>query len=215
MSNETKPKKPFYKKWWVWLIAVIVIFAAVSGGDDDSSETAQEPEPEAEEVSADQSENESEEPEEAEGTEEDTEEESAEEEDPIAGLGEALKVGDVVFTANGTSTAGSVGDVLTAEAKGTFLIVDVTIKNEGSDSITVDSSFFKLKVGDVEYDSDSSAGLYANEGADFFLTKLNPGLELPGKVVFDVPQDVLDSDDILLNVQTGFFGTQQGEIKIQ
>lgn len=29
-----KPKKPFYKKWWFWLLAIIVIGTAIDGEDD-------------------------------------------------------------------------------------------------------------------------------------------------------------------------------------
>ncbi|WP_290627513.1 hypothetical protein [Lactobacillus sp.] len=43
--NEKKPKKPWYKRWWVWLIiAIVVIFvfimAASGGSDDDSSDSS-------------------------------------------------------------------------------------------------------------------------------------------------------------------------------
>lgn len=36
---ETKMKKPFYKKWWVWAIAIIVIVIAIgtSGGNDNKT----------------------------------------------------------------------------------------------------------------------------------------------------------------------------------
>lgn len=34
-----KVKKPFYKKWWVWLIAVILIIGIFGGGDEEPSET--------------------------------------------------------------------------------------------------------------------------------------------------------------------------------
>ena len=29
-----KVKKPFYKKWWVWLIVVIFVIAIATSGDD-------------------------------------------------------------------------------------------------------------------------------------------------------------------------------------
>lgn len=35
-----KMRKPFYKKWWVWLLAVIVIGIALGGGEEDGNDTA-------------------------------------------------------------------------------------------------------------------------------------------------------------------------------
>ncbi|GAF63831.1 hypothetical protein BTS2_0723 [Bacillus sp. TS-2] len=220
MSKEPKTKKPIYKKWWVWVLAVIILIIVVPTESDEeqaaeptAAEVNEETEPAEEEAK------EEEEP--AVDVEEEVEEEQVEEEEEpssdLVGLNESLKVGDVVFTANGTDSASSVGgEFLSTDAKGTFLIVEVNILNEGNDSITVDSSFFKLKSGEVEYSSDSSAGIYANDEADFFLTSLNPGLDITGLVVFDVPDSVINGDEeLLLNVQTGFFGTQQGEIKIR
>ena len=32
----TKIKKPFYKKWWVWVIAILIIGAIGANGDDDN-----------------------------------------------------------------------------------------------------------------------------------------------------------------------------------
>lgn len=32
MTEETKPKKPIWKKWWFWIIAVIVIIIIASAG---------------------------------------------------------------------------------------------------------------------------------------------------------------------------------------
>lgn len=67
----------------------------------------------------------------------------------------------------------------------------------------------------MEYEADATADIYANEaGGGFFLQKINPGLEFKGKIVFDVPADVVSSKELLLNVQTGFFGTEQGQIKL-
>jgi Beta-lactamase inhibitor (BLIP) len=38
--GKEKVKKPFYKKWWVWVIAIIIIFAATGGGEDDAKPTS-------------------------------------------------------------------------------------------------------------------------------------------------------------------------------
>lgn len=38
-SNETKPKKPIYKKWWPWVIAILVI-GGIGGALDEGKEAA-------------------------------------------------------------------------------------------------------------------------------------------------------------------------------
>ncbi|WP_044736919.1 DUF4352 domain-containing protein [Geobacillus kaustophilus] len=198
-----KKKKPFYKRWWVWLLAVIIVGAIASGGGEDSAEPAS-TEPKKEETKTDA------------GKKETTKkEEPKQEEKKLVGIGQPLKVGDVVFTVHGTSTANNVGGEFGQKAQGTYLIVDVAVKNEGKKAITTDSSFFKLKVGDTEYEADATADPFVNQnGSGFFLQQVNPGIENKGKIVFDVPADVANSKDLILNVQTGFFGTEQGQIKL-
>lgn len=39
MSENQKTKKPFYKKWWVWVIAIIIVIGLVSAGGSDSKDT--------------------------------------------------------------------------------------------------------------------------------------------------------------------------------
>ena len=38
MKSKVKVKKPFYKKWWVWVLAIIIIIAIASGGDEEGNE---------------------------------------------------------------------------------------------------------------------------------------------------------------------------------
>lgn len=133
----------------------------------------------------------------------------------ITSIGEELKVGDVVFKVTGVTTSNKIGnDFLAVNSQGTFLVVDVEVRNEGAEALTVDSSFFTLSANGKTYESDSEAGIYANESADFFLTGINPDLTLAGKVVFDVSDAVLEAEQVI-NVQTGFWGTETGEIKIK
>lgn len=187
-----KQKKPFYKRWWVWVLAVIIVGAIASGGGEDSEPANAEPKTEAKK------------------------EEPKKEEKTVAKIGQPLKVGDVTFTVYGTSTAKSVGpEGLAHNAQGTFLIIDVGVKNGAKEALTIDSSFFKLKAGGAEYEADVTADTFVNEvGGSFFLKKINPGNEGKGKIVFDVPADVANSKDVILNVQTGFFGTEQGQIQL-
>lgn len=197
MQMSEKPKKPFYKKWWFWVIAIIIVAGIASGGGGGSDDQAKKSDGKATETAST------------------PKEEPKKEEKKLAGIGEPLKVGDVVFTVHGTSTASSVGGEFGQKAQGTYLIVDVTVKNEGKKAITTDSSFFKLKVGDTEYEADATADPFVNQnGGGFFLQQVNPGVENKGKIVFDVPADVASSKDLILNVQTGVFGTEQGQIKL-
>jgi hypothetical protein len=191
-------KKSIFKRWWFWLIVVLIIAGIGAAGGENGSDTNT-AEPASTEPQEQPKEN---------------EEKPKEEKPKMAGIGETIKVGDVAFTVHGTSTAKNVGGEFGSNAQGTFLVVDVSVKNEGKEAITTDSSFFKLKVGDVEYEASGEASIYANEDTDFFLQKVNPGLENRGKVVFDVPDDVVNASDVILNVQTGFWGTEQGQIKL-
>jgi len=130
-------------------------------------------------------------------------------------IGEVLTVSDVDFKVTGTSTKKSVGsEYLKAEAKGIYLIVDVTITNNGSESITVDTSNFKLLNDEKRFDADGSASIYANTATDFFLTSLNPGVSLSGKVVFDVSDEIAKSQDNILEVSTAWIGGNKGKISL-
>lgn len=137
-------------------------------------------------------------------------------------IGETVTVGDMEYIVNQKNTADQVGpSVLPTKANGKYLIIDVTLKNNGTEAVTVDSSFFKLKRGDKTYEADSSASMSANQGEDgnidnsFFLQSLNPDSTMSGKVVFDVAQEVAEATDLQLQVQTGVFGTETELINLQ
>lgn len=186
-------KKPFYKKWWVWLIAVIVVIAVASGGEDTPTETAG--------TDAPKSETNDKKP-------------AEKEEVKVASIGEVVKVGNVEFTVNKTSTAKNVGGEYGSNSQGTYLLVDVTVKNVGKEAITTDTSFFKLLSGDKTYEADSTASMHTDMELKFFLQQVNPDLSNTGTVVFDVSDEVIANPELKLQVQTGFFGTETGTIKI-
>jgi|GEM_PF-1722671 Telomeric repeat-binding factor 2. len=136
---------------------------------------------------------------------------------PVPGIGTPLQMGDVVFTVLKKSDSNKIGnDSMTKEASGRFLILEVSIKNEDKNAITIDSSFFKLKIGDVEFEVDGDADRYINSvDSMMFLQKVKPGVEIKGKVVFDIPADKVNSPDLLLNVQTGLTGTEKGIVVLK
>lgn len=187
-------KKPFYKKVWFWVLAIIVviIIANMGGEETPTSETANT----------------------ASTTENKKAEKKAPAKEEVFGIGDVVKVGDVEFTINSTSTAKNVGGEYGINSQGTFLLMDVTVKNVGNESMTTDSSFFQLKLGDKTFDADGSVSIYGNEDTNFFLESVNPDLSATGVVGFDVSDEVIADPELLVQVQTGFFGTETALIKI-
>lgn len=189
-------KKPFYKKWWFWSIVVIVVIAIGSGGGEDDKVTTNEAK--------------------SNSSSSDKIKTSAPKKDEVktVGIGKAIQVGDVEFIVNDTSTAKNVGGEYGQNAQGTYLLVNTSVKNLGNEAITTDSSFFKLVVGEKTYEADTTAGIYANSEIDFFLEQINPDLTASGIVVFDVSDEVINSSELSLQVQTGFWGTETGTIDL-
>ena len=201
-GNEVKGKlkKPFYKKVWFWVLAVIVV-AGIGGmgGEEEGSE------PEAKPVASN----------ETKATEDKKEEPKAEVEAKTYGVGDVVTVGDMEYTVNGLETSKSVGpSIMPTDAKGTFLIVDVTVKNNGNEAVMVDSSFFKLTEGEKTFEADAVGSMSANQGEDgqitnsFFLEEMNPDIEMQGKIAFDISEEQANSQTTQLQVSTGFWGTE-------
>lgn len=188
--------KKFFKFVGICVVAIIalgVIIGIFSGGEDNEKSNS---EPKQEKV---------------EGKDK---KESKKKEVKEVKIGETLKVGNVEFKVTKKSEAQNVGGEYGNNAKGKYLILDVTVTNKGDKALMMDSSFFKLKSNGKEYDADGEAGIYANSDSGFFVTDINPDLSLEGKVVFDIPAE-LHEKELVLNVQTGVFGTEQGEITLK
>ena len=204
-----KAKKPLFKKWWFWLIIVILIAGAVGGGNKDKTkETDTEKTAKVETKES--------------KTEESKTEESApkKSEKQVFGIGQDVTVGKVVYRADSKEVADTVGnEYLNSTAKGKFLVLNVTVTNNGDKAITVTDDFFKLYKGKTEFKADTTATMYANQAANgdsaaFFLQELNPESTLSGKVIFDVSEDTINDPSTQLQVQTGIWGTQTEKINL-
>ena len=207
-GNEVKGrlKKPIYKRVWFWVLAVVVLGSFATGGDDEAETT----------TAADTQTQTT--------TETETTAESSESAAPVEPsftIGQVVNVGDVEYTVNSISTATTLGsEYLNQTANGVYLVVEVRVKNNGQKAMMIDTNLFSLVDGEIVYDSDGTASMYANTDESgtnfgFFLENLNPGLEKTGNVVFDVPQSIIDSSTKQLKVTTGFFGTESALINLQ
>lgn len=204
-GNEVKGKikKPFYKKWWFWLFAVIMVGGALTNeeGTEPSNSNA---------VAENAVEKESA----VESSKTEVVEETKPEEKAFA-MGDTVNVGKVAYVVNSMETATNVGGDYGQDSKGTYLLVNITVTNNGDEALTVDNSFFKLLNDGKEYESDSMAGIYANDNSSFFLESINPELYLTGNIVFDVSDTVVNSSTKQLKVSTGFWGTEAELINLQ
>lgn len=80
---------------------------------------------------------------------------------------------------------------LGATAQGQFCLITVNVKNIGKEAQLFDGSSQKAYAADgTEYSADGSAALYANKNAETFLNEINPGNQVTGVVVFDIPKKV-------------------------
>ncbi|MET8354522.1 DUF4352 domain-containing protein [Micromonospora sp. NPDC005206] len=110
-----------------------------------------------------------------------------------AKVGEAARDGKFEFTVKsakcGVTKVGS--DLLGQKAQGQFCLVTVNVKNIGKEAQMFDGSSQKAYAADgTEYSADTGAAIYANKNAETFLNDVNPGNQVSGVVVFDIPKKV-------------------------
>ncbi|MDN3238785.1 DUF4352 domain-containing protein [Glycomyces tritici] len=106
-----------------------------------------------------------------------------------AGVGDTVADGDFEFTVGGFEQGvAEVGnEYLNEQAQGEFVIIDLTVKNIGSEAAYFSDSDQKLFDADGnEYSANSTAGIYLEDN-EVWLTEINPGNQVEGKIVFDVP----------------------------
>lgn len=213
-GNVYVKKTPFYKKWWFILLVVLIAYGAVTKGggsitskNSTGNSTTTQTTSSTEQATNDKN-----------GKTAVSEESMSAEKKSVAQaipkIGEVTKVGDVEYIVNSKSISQNVGGEYGKTANGSYLILNVTVKNSGKKSITVTNDFFKLLKGDTEYETDSVAGMYANEEGKFFLSELNPENSITGNVVFDLNAETANASGLVLQVQTGVWGTQKGKINL-
>ncbi|MEU5790380.1 DUF4352 domain-containing protein [Micromonospora purpureochromogenes] len=110
-----------------------------------------------------------------------------------AKIGQAARDGKFEFTVKsskcGVAKVGT--SMLGDKAQGQFCLVTINVKNIGKEPQTLDGSSQKAYAADgTEYSSDTEAGLYANKEQSTFFEEINPGNQVTGVFVFDIPKNV-------------------------
>jgi hypothetical protein len=201
MAKE-KVKKPFYKKWWVWLLAVIIIGNIANGGGEDETAST-EPKKEATETS----------------TEPAKEEEPKKEEAKAFGVGEVVKVGDLEYTVTGSSEVTELKSdneyIDPVKTEGKLIVIEYTVKNLDKEARMVDGELFKLQGNGAEFEPMNSAEVMMVLGdKNLFLEEVNPQLSRNGTLVIEVPAD-LTAYDLQVSSGIGWSGGDYKTIKLK
>lgn len=177
--GKDKVKKPFYKKVWFWALVVIVIaIGGIGGSGSDDSSKDSKSSSSSSEVSQVESAKSS---------------ESSSSEKATYGIGQDVAVGKLTYKVNSVTTDTNVGGQFGVNAKGVFMIVNISITNNDTKAASISDGSLKIKSNGAEYKADSSAGIYANDaGNSAAFSDLNPGTTQTTNIVFDVPQTVAD-----------------------
>jgi len=109
----------------------------------------------------------------------------------LTGIDAVVADGKFEFTVTGVEpgVARIGNDTFGQEAQGQFVLVHLTVRNIGNEAQYFDGSSQEL--ADTQgrtHSSDGSAAIYLDD-SNSFLNQINPGNEVQGIVVFDVPAD--------------------------
>ena len=208
MAKE-KVKKPFYKKWWVWLLAVIIIGSIASGGEEETAST--DTDTKAETAST--------EPAKEEAKADAPKEEPKKEEKKVFAIGDVVKVGNfeyVIKSASETTKLESgnqfVDDVTT---EGKLVVIEYSVKNLDKEARYVDANLFQLKGNGAEFEPMNKAEVMMILGdANLFLEEVNPQMSRTGKFVVEVPADMA-SYNLEVSSGLGWSGGETEQIKLK
>jgi hypothetical protein len=108
------------------------------------------------------------------------------------GLNTAVRDGKLEFVVTSVSCGHkSLGrDPIVRKPEGQYCIVALTVTNIGTEAVPFADTFQKaIGPGGEEYGTDTTAGIFANEGGRTIWNVIDPGNKVTGKIVFDIPKD--------------------------
>jgi hypothetical protein len=129
-----------------------------------------------------------------------------------AKIGEPVKDGELRFVVNSVKCGATrVGDqYLGAKAQGQFCMVNMKVKNISDGPTTFDGDNQTLiNQKGQQFSADTEAMLYINDENQTFLEEINPGNQVKGTLVFDIPKKS-KPDKLLL--KAGVLGFSEGVI---
>jgi len=109
----------------------------------------------------------------------------------VAGIGDPVRDGQFEFTAKSMKCGvKAVGGQFGETAQGQYCLVTMNVKNIGNQSQMFDaSSQIAYDAAGNQISADSMASIDANQGTQTFLQDINPGNQVTGVIVYDIPKN--------------------------
>lgn len=108
-------------------------------------------------------------------------------------IGGTARSGDFAFTVTGVEQAQTIGQgVMATEAQGKYVIVNLRVKNIGTQVATFNATS-QLTYGALgnEYSTSADAIMSGNQADQFlFVQQISPGSAVAGRLVYEVPEQV-------------------------
>lgn len=132
-------------------------------------------------------------------------------------INETISVGNFSYIVQKAEQAQSVGNqYINHDASGVYEIISLTLRNNDKESRYADSNMFKL-IDDqdrsfvVSTEATSAYSIANNNQYDLFLKQVNPGLEIDGVLIFDIPKD---AKGLKLETSGGFGSPEKAYIEL-
>jgi len=131
---------------------------------------------------------------------------------PSVGPNGSVEVDTLRWRLRNASTTRTIGDQrygLGEEANGVFVVTELSVINNKSESVTLTSDTVSLVASDSTYEADTNAesGLIGAGEKTFFFEDIGPGITAAGKVAFDIAPSVLRKNPQLRFNELGFGDT--------
>jgi hypothetical protein len=112
----------------------------------------------------------------------------------VAAIGDTVTDGDFAFAITdikcGVAHVGT--DLLGKDAQGQYCLVGVKVRNDGKEaSYMLGDNQYLFDNKDRKFSADTAAMIYLPEKQSPWLTEINPGNQISGTIVYDVPKDAV------------------------
>ena len=130
-------------------------------------------------------------------------------------LGKIIKVGNFAYTVDGFEFRKSIGDQYYSKtADGVYLLIAISITNNGNETKTIDNSLFNLtgvNGSKYEYSTDGSVALEMAGAKTLFLKQCQPGITTQGILIFEVPEQ----DSYYLHLTGGYLSNKSKKVLLK